>query len=194
MISKLTGRLSAKGEGAVLIEVGGVGFEVNVNENSPFFGESEGAELTVHTYLAVREDELSLYGFEDSKALSLFKKLIAISGVGPKAALAILSLGSAEDVTSAIAGGDGAYVSQAQGIGKKTAERVILELKDKLDALGGYVSVGSAPAAAGGARREAVDALIGLGYKESEATKLVSEVKDEGLAAEEYIRLALKNA
>jgi Holliday junction DNA helicase RuvA len=199
MISRLKGTLVAKGEGNVLIDVGGVGFEVHVPEGASFFAEEEGAELTVHTYLVVREDELSLYGFEERRALSLFQKLISVSGVGPKAALAILSLGSADGVISAITSADDAYVSQAQGIGKKTADRVILELKDKLENLGapGAARPSLSGAGSSGAKREAIDALIGLGYKESEATRLVNEAEvgaKEAAAAEDYIRAALKNA
>ena len=184
--------------GAIIIETaGGIGFRVYVSDTSSLLTAREGDEIAAYTYMQVKEDGMSLYGFADSEGLALFEQLITVKGVGPKAGLAIMSIGTPNQIKSAIASGDAASVATAQGVGKKTAERVILELKDKVSALPydgaeaeGIAEIQSLPAA--GERGEAVAALTTLGYTKKEAEAAVGAVPDEGLTAEEYVKKSLK--
>ena len=183
--------------GAIVIETpGGIGFRVFVSDTSSLLSAREGDEMAVYTYMQVKEDGMALYGFADEDGLSLFEQLISVNGVGPKAGLAIMSLGSPNQIKGIIASGDAASISQAQGVGKKTAERVILELKDKVSALPEDMIAADATSAsvhlASGERNEAVIALTTLGYSKKEAESAASAVADEDLSAEEYIKKALK--
>ena len=122
--------------GAIVVETsGGIGFRIYVSDTSSLLTAREGDEIAVYTYMQVREDGMSLYGFSDSEGLALFEQLITVKGVGPKAGLAIMSLGTPNQIKGVIAAGDASSIAMAQGVGKKTAERVILELKDKVSAL-----------------------------------------------------------
>lgn len=175
----------------------GIGFRVNVSDTSSLLTAREGEEVSVYTYMQVKEDGMALFGFADTDGLALFEQLITVKGVGPKAGLAIMSLGTPNQIKSVISSGDAAAISMAQGVGKKTAERVILELKDKVSVLpfdGAEISEGIAPAAAPGSgeRGEAVIALTTLGYSKREAETAVASVPDEDLSAEEYVRKSLK--
>ena len=198
MIRFLRGQYLYYESGAIVIETsGGMGFRVFVSDTSSLLTKREGEELEVYTYMQVKEDGMALYGFADTEALALFEQLITVKGVGPKAGLAIMSLGTPNQIKAVISGGDAASISMAPGIGKKTAERVILELKDKVSALpleDGDISGGIAPAAASGSgeRGEAVVALTTLGYSKKEAESAVASVPDEGLSAEEYVKKSLK--
>ena len=198
MIRFLRGQYLYYESGAIVIETsGGMGFRVFVSDTSSLLTKREGEELEVYTYMQVKEDGMALYGFADTEALALFEQLITVKGVGPKAGLAIMSLGTPNQIKAVISGGDAASISMAPGIGKKTAERVILELKDKVSALpleDGDISGGIAPAAAPGSgeRGEAVVALTTLGYSKKEAESAVASVPDEGLSAEEYVKKSLK--
>ena len=171
--------------------------EQNVSDTSSLLTAREGDEVCVYTYMQVKEDGMALFGFADSDALALFEQLITVKGVGPKAGLAIMSLGTPNQIKSVISSGDASAISMAQGVGKKTAERVILELKDKVSALpfdGGDISGGIAPAAVPGSgeRGEAVIALTTLGYSKKEAESAVASVTEEDLSAEEYVKKSLK--
>ena len=175
----------------------GIGFRVNVSDTSSLLTAREGDEVCVYTYMQVKEDGMALFGFADSDALALFEQLITVKGVGPKAGLAIMSLGTPNQIKSVISSGDASAISMAQGVGKKTAERVILELKDKVSALpfdGGDISGGIVPAAVPGSgeRGEAVIALTTLGYSKKEAESAVASVTEEDLSAEEYVKKSLK--
>ncbi|MBQ6623390.1 MAG: Holliday junction branch migration protein RuvA [Mogibacterium sp.] len=183
--------------GAIVIETsGGIGFRVFVSDTSSLLTSREGDEIAVYTYMQVKEDGMALYGFADEDGLALFEQLISVNGVGPKAGLAIMSLGTPGQIKGIIASGDAASISQAQGVGKKTAERVILELKDKVTALpedltdGGAISVGIASISS--ERNEAIVALTTLGYSKKEAEAAVASVPDEGLSTEEYVKKSLK--
>ena len=183
--------------GAIVVETsGGIGFRIYVSDTSSLLTAREGDEIAVYTYMQVREDGMSLYGFSDSEGLALFEQLITVKGVGPKEGLAIMSLGTPNQIKGVIAAGDASSIAMAQGVGKKTAERVILELKDKVSALPieGAEPEGFAPAAVPGTgeRGEAVVALTTLGYTKREAEAAVGSVADEGLSAEEYVRKSLK--
>lgn len=183
--------------GAIIIETaGGIGFRVYVSDTSSLLTAREGDEISAYTYMQVKEDGMALYGFADAEALALFEQLITVKGVGPKAGLAIMSLGTPNQIKGVISSGDAASIAMAQGVGKKTAERVILELKDKVSAipLEGEDIEGIAPAAVPGTgeRGEAVVALTTLGYSKKEAEAAVGSVPDEGLSAEEYVKKSLK--
>ena len=197
MIRFIKGEYLYYESGAVIVMTdGGIGFRINVSDTSSLLTASEGDELSVYTYLQVKEDGMALYGFPDADALGLFEQLITVKGVGPKAGLAIMSLGTPNQIKGIIAAGDAASIAMAQGVGKKTAERVILELKDKVSALPfeGVEPEGIAPAAVPGSgeRGEAVVALTTLGYSKREAEAAVGSVPDEGLSAEEYVKKSLK--
>lgn len=166
MIAFLTGRVVMKGAGHALLEVGGVGFRLNMSTGSLAALPAEGDEVTVHTYLHVREDELSLYGFESSAERTAFESLLSVSGVGPKVALATLSALSADDLAAAISTQDVALISSVPGVGKKTAQRIILDLADKLGA--GEVGVRAHGDVVQAASAEAREALLGMGFSAGE--------------------------
>lgn len=195
MVHYIRGILAAKFEGTVVLEAQGIGYEISVPLNSRVLAAGEGEELTVFTYMAVKEDDVSLYGFEDEWSLDIFKKLISVSGIGAKAGLAVLSAMPAEEIKKAIIFEDADMLTRAQGIGKKSAQRIVLELKDKLGSPGenGYPQ----GTAAGGIfgdneKEEALNAMIALGYSRSEAAKAMAGIKEKDVTAEEYIRIALK--
>ena len=198
MIRFLRGEYLYYESGAIVLETpAGIGFRIFISDTSSLLAKREGEEIEVYTYMQVKEDGMALYGFADTEGLALFEQLITVKGVGPKAGLAIMSTGTPNQIKSVIAAGDAASIAMAPGIGKKTAERVILELKDKVSALpfeGADISEGFAPAAAPGSgeRGEAVVALTTLGYSKREAEAAVASVKDEGLSAEEYVKKSLK--
>lgn len=198
MIRFLRGEYLYYESGAIVLETPvGIGFRVFISDTSSLLTKREGEEIEVYTYMQVKEDGMALYGFADTEGLALFEQLITVKGVGPKAGLAIMSTGTPNQIKSVIAAGDAASIAMAPGIGKKTAERVILELKDKVSALpfeGADISEGFAPAVAPGSgeRGEAVVALTTLGYSKREAEAAVASVKDEGLSAEEYVKKSLK--
>jgi holliday junction DNA helicase RuvA len=198
MIGYLIGILTMKTETGVLIETGGIGYEVMVPGNSHLFLEKEGAEVKVYTAMIVREDDISLYGFSDMTSLQLFKKLITVSGVGAKAALSILSSMSVDEIRKAIVFEDAAMLTRAQGIGKKTAQRIVLDLKDKLGSITHIDGTegGSNAEIAGldmdNPRMEALAALTALGYSRSEAAAALAAVQDNDLTTEAYIKQSLK--
>ncbi len=182
--------------GAIVVETAaGIGFRINISDTSRLLSINEGDDVLVYTYLQVKDDGMSLYGFAEPDELKLFEMLITVNGVGPKAGLAIMSLGSPNQIKAAIAGKDAATISQAQGVGKKTAERVILELCDKVSVLpidGIDTSTPVINTTISGERAEAVVALTTLGYSKKEAEAAIAAVTDEDLGAEQYIKKALK--
>ena len=157
-----------------------------------------GSEVLIHTYLNVKEDAMQLYGFLTRDDLAVFRKVITVSGIGPRGGLSILSQLSADDLRFAVMAGDAKAISAAQGIGKKTAEKLILELKDKLGMpeLDHYVSSEeeqSLSAAASGIQQDAVSALVALGYGNTEALKAVRQVEiTENMNVEDMLKQALK--
>lgn len=198
MIGFIRGILAEKGAGYILIDVNGIGYEVNVPANAKAYLASEGSEITVYTSMIVRDDDVSLYGFSRKGELDAFKKLITVSGVGAKAGLAILSAFTLEELEQAIIFEDSKTLTRANGIGKKTAERIVLDLKDKFrDNAGNQANIepeitGGTPVTTGG-RSEAIEALMALGYSRGEATSALAAVRDDNLTSEEYIKKALKN-
>ncbi len=199
MIGFIKGTIAEKDAGYVIIEAGGIGYEIFVPTNSGAYLKNEGDEVKVYTMMIVREDDVSLYGFSRKGELDAFKKLISVNGVGAKAGLSILSAFTLEQLHEAIAFEDSKALTKANGVGKKIAERIVLELKDKfaaaemdLQAEGNSIAEGDQPAAGNG-RAEAVAALISLGYTRGEASSALAHVKGNDLSAEEYIKAALKN-
>ena len=196
MLHYIKGILAMKMASEIVVEAGGLGYEITVPANSSVYLAHEGDEVTVYTAMMVREDDVSLYGFGDKNELDTFRKLITVSGVGAKAAIAILSAMPLNEVHQAIVLEDAKSLTRANGIGKKTAERIVLELKDKFGsiedaALPQGVEV-AAVSAASDNRTEAVNALMALGYTKGEAVNAMAMVKDADLTVEEYIKQALK--
>lgn len=198
MIGFIRGILAEKGNGYIIVDVNGVGYEIYVPANSGAYTAAENSEVMIYTAMMVREDDVSLYGFSRKGELEAFRKLITVSGVGAKAAISILSAFTLEQLNQAIVFEDAKTLTKANGIGKKTAERIVLELKDKFS-VEGQVDVSQdaqeLTAEASGAARgraEAVNALIALGYSRGEATGALASVTENDLSVEEYIRLALK--
>jgi Holliday junction DNA helicase RuvA len=188
VIAFLTGRVAAKTPSYALLEVGGVGLRLIMSTRSLAALPAEGDTVTVHTFLVVREDELTLYGFENESERELFERLISISGVGPKVALAVLSSLQPDALRSAVAREDVALLSSVPGVGKKTAQRLILELKDKL----GVPDLGPGLAASAQlAASEARDALLAMGFSPAEAAAALRDA-DPSASAEQLLRSALK--
>ena len=191
MIAHIKGILTEKFDNSVIIDVNGVGYEVALSAID--YGQlSLDDEVKLYTYHLVREQSEELFGFTSLAAKKLFELLISVQGVGPKAGMAILSLAPAEEVRNAIANADSAYISKASGVGKKSAERVIVDLRDKVG-LPTYYGRKNEPQAAKPAENdEALDALMALGLNLADATKALEGV-DPSLSVEERIRQALKN-
>ena len=196
MIYSITGHITDTLAGAVVIEQGGIAFLVNVPDNSAAFLSAPQDEITLYTHMIVREDDISLYGFTDKASLALFKLLLGVNGVGAKAALAIISTGSAASIKNAIAFEDTDSIQAANGVGKKTAQRVVLELKDKLakvPELAALTAVAELDdrSADKELKQQAIQALMALGYTKTEAGSALVGIKAE--TVEDYIALALRN-
>lgn len=190
MIAFLTGKVAGKGASFGLLDVHGVGYRLAMSTTSLAALPAEGDEVTVHTYLYVREDELSLYGFESPAERELFERLIGVSGVGPKVALAVLSSLLPDTLKGAIAREDVALLSSVPGVGKKTAQRMIIDLKDKLELpelSGGAAGFGADAASA----TEARDALLSMGFSSTEAALALRDAP-AGTTAEGAVKYALK--
>lgn len=176
----------------VVIDAGGVGYAINTSTTSAS-SVKRGDQAIFYTYLHVREDIFELYGFASQSELNCFKQLISVSGVGPKAALAILSAITPERLSLSIVTGDEKALCAAQGVGKKLAQRVILELKDKITAVQTEGEPITSEDLSGGDNMEdALSALMALGYQRAAASKALSGFKGKGLKTEELIREALK--
>ena len=195
MIYSLTGEIVAVEPNGFAIQCGGIAFFCFSTMNTMTKIGMKGASTTVYTYLNVREDAMELYGFATQNELDAYKQLITVSGVGPKAALAILSAMTPDQLALSIASGDVKAITKAQGVGAKIAQRIVLELKNKfstdLTAEQSEV-VAAVQSAAGSDFNEAVEALIQLGYSRSEAAAAVGKL-DKSLPVEELIKLALKS-
>ncbi len=195
MFYSLTGKLVFKDSGSAAIECGGAAFLMSITLSTYSKLPSQGETATLFTHLNVREDALDLFGFADKQELDCFKMLIGVSGVGPKAALAILSALTPDRLAVAIASGDAKAITAAQGVGAKIANRVVLELKGKLGDITVSASSMEAAAAAskatvGYAGEDAVEALVQFGYSRSEASVAVGRL-DANLSTEELIKQAL---
>lgn len=192
MIAHLIGIVTEKFQNSIILDVHGVGYELLISTPDAEKIQLEN-EIKFYTYHAIRENSEELFGFSSLAAKKLFEMLISVNGVGPKAAMAILSLGTPEEVRNAIANADAAFVAKASGVGKKSAERVIVDLRDKVGIPSHYGATETkfTLAATVGPEDEALDALIALGFPLKEATAALSQV-DQTLPTEERIKLALK--
>ncbi len=195
MIYNVKGILTYIDAQFVVVECGGVGFKCFTSLNTSKSVGKTGSEVNLFTYLSVREDAMDLFGFSTQTELDSFKLLITVSGVGPKAAIAVLSELSPDRLAVAIASGDTKSIIKANGIGKKTAERIVLELKDKMVSMSSG-EISAAVESAGSileesASSEAVAALVALGFSQSDAAVAVGQM-DKSLSADEMIRLGLK--
>lgn len=191
MIGSLRGTLSAKQAPHIIIECQGVGYELETPMSTFLELSRIGGEIFLHTHLLVREDAQILYGFATLLERTLFRTLLRISGVGAKMGLAILSTMSVSDFQRCVEYEDAAMLVKIPGVGKKTAERLIIEMRDKFEA-GSTVPGARKVTAEANPRSEAVDALVALGYKLNDVTKLVGGLDVEDKSAEDIIRLALR--
>lgn len=188
MIAFLTGRIVGRDAGSCLLDVGGVGYRIAMSTASLSALPAEGDIVTIHTHLHVREDEVSLFGFESIAEKTAFEQLITVSGVGPKVALATLSALAPDVLAAAISSEDVALISSVPGIGKKTAQRIILDLQDKLGA-GEVASGRGTKAAAANGVAEATDALLAMGFSAVEASAALRGGEGD---AQSLLRHALK--
>jgi len=188
MIATLEGILEYRGNDSVIINIGGIGFRVYVSGSTLGQLGTVKGKVSLYTHLHVREDNISLYGFASDEELALFRNLISVSGIGSKVALTLLSALNPEQVVMAIASGDVDLISQAPGIGKKMASRLIVELRGKLEKEWKETALPLAPESA-----DVIAALTGLGYSLAEATNAVSRLPDSGeISLEERIKMALQ--
>jgi len=193
MIGSLRGTLSAKQAPHIIIECQGVGYELETPMSTFLELPRLGDEIFLQTHLLVREDAQILYGFATLLERTLFRTLLRISGVGAKMGLAILSTMSVSDFQRCVEYEDAAMLVKIPGVGKKTAERLIIEMRDKIE-LGSTAPGASRVTVEANPRSEAVDALVALGYKVKEVTRLVGGLDVDGKSAEDIIRLALRQA
>ena len=199
MFAYLIGRVAGVTEDNLVLEVGQIGFNVKIPASLPSLLPPVGGEVKIYTYTCVREDAFQLYGFLSQDELDMFRLLITVSGIGPKGGLAILSVLSADDVRLAVLTQDAKAIARAPGVGPKTAQRLILELKDKISMEDTFVSGESEAYAAGTSgltdvRREAAEALAALGYSAAEAAQAVRKVEHaDEMDVEELLKAALKH-
>lgn len=195
MYNYIKGTIIEKKENLLILENNGIGYELNVSMNTLENCGIIGEDVKIYTYYNVREDEISLFGFNSQEEKNLFLHLISVSGVGPKLALQILSGAKLDTLFTAIGNGDVNLLSKIKGIGKKTAERIIVELKDKLGTfsdLFNYQQINQSIVTSSDIT-DACEALVSLGLTKNEATKLISSVYVEGDKVEDIIRKSLQN-
>ncbi|MBU0806355.1 Holliday junction branch migration protein RuvA [Pseudomonas sp. MIL19] len=198
MIGRLRGTLAEKQPPHVIVDINGLGYELEVPMTTLYRLPSVGEPLTLHTHLVVREDAHLLYGFFEKRERELFRELIRLNGVGPKLALALMSGLEVDELVRCVQAQDTSVLVKIPGVGKKTAERLLVELKDRFKAwetvpgMSNLVVEPRAGGAVSSAENDAVSALISLGYKPQEASRAVSAIKEEGLSSEDMIRRALK--
>ncbi len=201
MISYIRGELAAVEKDKIVVDVNGVGWGIYMPEQTMGRLPSIGEEVKIHTYLNVREDAMQLYGFCTRDDLEIFKLVIGVSGIGPKGGLNILSSLSADDLRCAVLSGDAKAISAAPGIGKKTAEKLIIELKDKLNleevlenkANGDDFQESNTSGGTSEIQSEAIQALVALGYGSTESLRAVKKVSAKCETVEDVLKAALKN-
>ncbi len=191
MIGSLRGRLIAKQAPSIILECNGVGYDVETPMSTFFELPAVGSECFLYTHLLVREDAQILYGFASDAERALFRSVLKVRGIGARIALAILSAMTESDFNRCIEYEDAAALSKIPGIGKKTAERLIVEMRDRISTKGDNVVRIDVEK---GAKSEAIDALVALGYKPAEVNKLIAKLDVDGQSAEDIIRLALRQA
>lgn len=197
MYAYFKGKIAAKEPELAIVEVNGIGYNIRISAGTAALLPPVGEETKLYTYTAVREDAITLYGFLTKDDLDMFKLLIGVNGIGPKGGQSILSVMSPDDLRFAIVSGDAKMIAKAPGIGAKTAQRVILDMRDKVsleDTLHGSGEEVRMDAAFSDSIREAVEALTALGYGVTEATRAVKEVKGaEQMTAEDILKASLKH-
>jgi len=186
MIAYIKGTIAAHSESSLILVVNNIGYEVFVLPRI-VVGTHVGQELELYTYHHVREDAVLLYGFTEMVEKRMFEKLITISGVGPKSAMGVLTAATVAELEQAVAQGDSSSLTKVAGVGKKTAERIVLELKGKLDGLGS-VAVGVGSSRDG----DVIEALMGLGYTREESREALKHVGDEAASPDETLKAALR--
>jgi Holliday junction DNA helicase RuvA len=194
MIGSLRGELRAKQAPLVIVECGGVGYEVETPMSTFLELPAAGEPVFLYTHLVVRETAHSLFGFATESEKALFRLLLGVSGVGAKMALSLLSSMTVSDFERCVQHEDSALLVKVPGVGRKTAERLIIEMRDRIDRSPALRVVAGPSAVAPDARGEAVDALVSLGYKPAEVKRLLSSIDTESKSAEDIIRLALRQA
>ena len=196
MYAFIEGEVCEKLNGSLVILASGVGWQLNCSNNTLQAAPALGEKMRCWTYLSVREDAMELFGFATREEKEMFLQLTSVSGIGPKTALGVLGAMPLRDLNLAILLGDVNAVSRAPGIGKKTAQRIALELKDKISQADVSAAVPTqstaAPALSPDAVTEAIEAMIALGYSSTEARNAISQVRDQTDKPEELIRLALR--
>lgn len=193
MYAFIEGKIEEKRQGELVINAGGVGYQLICSSTTFSDAPGAGERFRAYTYLSVREDAMELFGFASREERTLFLKLLSVSGVGARTALGMLSAMPLRDLSLAIATGDIATLSRAPGIGKKTAQRIALELKDKVETQELRSGAGQGvSAAAPDARREAAAALMALGYTSAEAARAINQVQDQADKTDQLIMLALR--
>jgi len=201
MFYYLNGTATVIGTGFLVLDVGGVGYKLTVSDNTSRQVKA-GDKTKLFTYLAIREDDIELFGFSDETELDTFKMLISVSGIGPKNAISVLSQFTPDELAMAVIAEDAKSISKSNGIGPKTAARIVLELKDKISrsplvsSKSGAMTLPSAGSGKGSAGKlgEATDALIVLGYSRTEALQILKDIPADTMSIEEIIRAALKKA
>ncbi|MCC6453427.1 MAG: Holliday junction branch migration protein RuvA [Caldilineaceae bacterium] len=186
MIRMVRGTVVGRGKDFLVVDVNGVGYKVFVPEPAALAADNN-QEIILHTYLQVREDALNLFGFADAEELAMFEILLGVNGVGPKVALATLSVLSPDMLRSAVAAEEPAMIARVPGVGKRTAEKIVLDLRDKVKQTSGLQTI----AYASDVDSEVIDALISLGYSVVEAQRAVQKLPKEAEGVEERLRLAL---
>ncbi len=195
MYSFIKGKLFYKNENLAVIDCNGVGYELNISQSTLADLPQIGQEVLLHSYLIVREDEMLLCGFSKLEEKEMFLKLISVSGIGSKTALVILSCVNYQDLQNAIFSQDASFIAKIKGVGKKTAERIIVELKDKVSMgfdLFTPITVTGADSEFTQDKQDAIQALISLGIQKTEATRIVNKVAAFGDSCETIIAKALK--
>lgn len=191
MISFIKGDIEILKENIVIIENNGIGYKINVSDNFYSYLLNNRKNVKIYTFMAVKEDDISLFGFKNLDELELFEKLITVSGVGPKGALSLLSVMSAREIITAIVASDIKTLCSGQGIGKKIAQRLVLELKDKVDIFDvideSYIDVKDDDNS-----KEATEALLALGFTKQEILNALNSIEQKDLSVDKIISLCLK--
>ena len=195
MIHYIKGKITETVQGMIVVENNGIGYEVYVPLGDAAYKAGD-EEVTIYTSMQVKEDGITLFGFSDRMALTMFDLLVTVSGVGGKGAMAVLSALTPSELQKAIISGNSKAITAANGIGKKIADRIILELKDKMEKLGSVAASGITPAVRQapiiGERAKAVNMLIATGANKTDAEKAVASIEDDSLKAGQYFMMAAK--
>jgi len=193
LIGRIRGTLLQKEPPAMLVDVGGIGYELEAPMTTFYDLPPAGSEVTLYTHLVVREDAHLLFGFSRVSQRSLFRSLLKVNGIGPRVALAILSGMNEDEFALCVSSEDITRITKVPGIGKKTAERLVVEMRDKVETSDSRATSMASGTAVADPATEAVSALMALGYKGNEASRLVRNVSGENLTTEDIIRQALRN-